>query len=1159
MVKTFLQLTFREIRQSLGRYLAILAIVALGVGLFSGLRASQPAMMRTGIQYLQQQRLFDFRLLSTLGFTAEDVEALEALEGVENAAGAVYTDFLMRGGDGDESVLRAHSLTDGINLPALTAGRMPQAPDECLADVRHFTEADLGTAVDVSPDNDPDTLELLRYDSYTIVGLITSPYYLNYDRGTSSIGGGSVAAFVYIPEDGFDFDAYYEVFLAIDSPAEAYSPDYNSQIDGLRAGVEALTDERAELRYEGLYNDALAELQDAEAEVADGWETYREERADAEKKLADAREELETGEQSYEDGLAEYRRGQAEYQDGLRSYEDGLAALAASEKELDSAKAQLDSSWPTLEASKAELDAAKAELDRGGAELEAGKAQLDGAAAELEAGEASYSQLSALYASASTLAQLGGLESPAALVEALRNGSSPVLAALITPFLQAQGSSVEEFLAGWAAAEEGLGQPLTEESLAALRAQLDQGREDYDQGMARYQASLAEYEAGRKAYEDGWQQYSEGLAAYEAGRAACEAGLAAYQQGQQELADAQARLVSAQQTLADGRRELDDARAELDSGWADYNDGAAEAEAEFAKAEKELADGEAKVADGYGELKKLKAASTYVLTRKENTGYACFDNDTSIIAAISVVFPVFFFLVAALVCMTTMTRMVDEQRTQIGVLKALGYSGAQIMGKYLFYAGSAALLGSVMGYLIGCRGLPWILWEIYAIIYNFAPLIYEPLPLLALLSISAALVCAMGATFLSCRLELRRQAADLIRPKTPKAGRRVVLEYITPLWRRLSFLHKVSARNVLRYRSRLIMMVLGIGGCTALLVTGFGIQDSIASIADSQFDEITLYDYGVSFSDPATQADADAYLARYGLASSNGLLAHAGSVDVVAKGGSKSVHIVVSSTGALDSFISLHSGDTPIPYPASGEVVVNVGLAENLMLHVGDQIRLRDETLGDLTVTVSGIADNYVYNYVYVSPETYQTQLGRTPAYNTLYVLGQEGADPYQEGAALLDDDDVSSVAVNAATRDWVDTMLARLDYIVLVIVVCAAALAFIVLYNLTNINITERVREIATIQVLGFYQNEVAAYVFREITTLSVLGGLAGLLMGKALHGFVMAQIQIENMFFACRVAPLSYFVSFGMTMLFTIVISLSMRPRLRRIDMAESLKSIE
>lgn len=729
------------------------------------------------------------------------------------------------------------------------------------------------------------------------------------------------------------------------------------------------------------------------------------------------------------------------------------------------------------------------------------------------------------------LAQATGTGTPAALIKALQAGTSPQLNTSVDQALQAQGSSLEEFVGGWTQAEESIGQPLTQEYLDGLKVQMDQGQADYESG-------LAEYEDGYAQYEDGLKEYQDGLAQSESAK--------------KKLDDSAAELRDAEQELKDARQELDD-------GWIEYEDGVKEADQEFADAEQELQDGEQELADAREELADLKRPTTYVLTREENVGYVCFDNDTSIVAAISVVFPVFFFLVAALVCMTTMTRMVDEQRTQIGVLKALGYSNGQIMGKYLFYSGSAAVVGSVVGYALGAHWLPWIIWEIYGIIYGFADLTFIFDPALAAVSFAAALLCSMGATYLSCRVELTKPAAELIRPKAPKAGRRVFLEYVTPLWRRLSFLHKVSIRNVLRYRSRLIMMVLGIGGCTALLVTGFGLRDSIQSVVDDQFAEITLFDYNVSFQDPQTEDSVSDYLAECGWEQENALLVHNGSVDVIHGGNSKSVNLVVSSTSDLEGFISLHSGERAIAYPGSGQVVVNIGLAENLDIAVGDTLELRDEDKGTLTVTVSDICDNYVYNYVYVAPETYLDQLGEEPEYKNLYLLAHEDADPYQEGALLAEDDDVSNVAINEATRSQVDSMLTRMDYIVLVVVVCAGALAFIVLYNLTNINITERIREIATIEVLGFYQNEVSSYVFREIFMLSALGSLVGLLMGKGLHAFVMAQVQIDSMFFPCWIAPMSYLYALALTILFTLVIFLALKPKLRKIDMAESLKSIE
>ncbi|MBQ6686809.1 MAG: ABC transporter permease, partial [Firmicutes bacterium] len=380
-----------------------------------------------------------------------------------------------------------------------------------------------------------------------------------------------------------------------------------------------------------------------------------------------------------------------------------------------------------------------------------------------------------------------------------------------------------------------------------------------------------------------------------------------------------------------------------------------------------------------------------------------------------------------------------------------------------------------------------------------------------------------------------------------------------PLWKRLSFLRKVSVRNVLRYRSRLIMMLLGIGGCIALLITGFGIRDSIGNLAEDQYDKITLYDYAVNFTDPLTEEQADRYLSDLNWPEDCSLLVHSGSTDVMSESASKSVYLVVPAKNSLDGFIDLHNEQGPVAFPNIGEAVINIGLADDLNVDIGSELTLRDDDLGTVTVTISGIADNYIDNYIYVSSETYEGQLDTTPEFKTLFLLGDEDSDPYEESVRLSESDDVSNVTVNDSSRERISDMLSRLNILIVVVVACAGALAFIVLFNLTNINITERIREIATIKVLGFYENETAKYVFREITMLSAGGSFVGLFMGKALHAFVMAQIQVDNMFFPVQIKPVSYLASVVLTMFFSWLITRFMKPRLDKIDMAESLKSIE
>ena len=1214
MVNTLAKTTLREIRQSLGRYLAILAIIAIGVAIFSGLRMSQPAMIETGVVYLEEYAFYDFRLVSTLGFTEEDVEEFAALDGIELARGSVYKEFLWQPDSGDEKVLVAYSITDGVNTPQLTAGRLPENGSECLADGKVFSESDIGKTITLSAHNDEDTFDLLKYDEYTIVGIANTPLYINYERGTASIGSGSISAFILLPEDAFDTDIYYEIYLRVSQRADAYSDDYKPIIDDLKPSVERLLSDRAALRYKSVRAEAIEAISEGELELADGWREYREEKAKAEEELADALQKLTDGEEEYADGLADYEQGLYEYNDGLKQYSEALEELADAEEQVAEgweeyaqgkldAEAELADALQKLENGEKEyadglsqynsgleeVDKAQAQLEENLPALKEAKAQLDDAAAQLAE---AYTQIAAIENTITTLqsrlesskTELDSLAESVRVMEQqlslLEPGSSEYIA--LSARIEAAKAAYSTAYSAYTGTLSTLDTLQAEYKNATAEYRL--GRDQYNEGLAQYNEALAQYndaqaqinsaraeldkakaelDSARAELDKGWQDYADGKIKAEEELAKAEEELLDAEQqiadGKKELEDAKQQLDDAREELLSAPSKLDDARKELDDGWAEYNDGLAEAEEEFAKAEDELLDGQREIDEAYEELEKLKDASTYTLTRSENVGYACFDSDTSIVAAISVVFPVFFFLVAALVCMTTMKRMVDEQRTQIGVLKAIGYSRTQITGKYLFYSGSAAAVGCIIGYVLGSTCLPLVLWEIYGIMYGFAPLEIVFDPWLAFLTFAASMLCSMGATYLSCRAELTRPAAELIRPKTPKAGKRVFLERITPIWKHLSFLQKVSVRNVLRYRSRFVMMVVGIGGCTALLVTGFGIKDSISNIAEDQYGNISIYDYAVSFSDPLTQADAEDYLLDMGFAASDGLLVHSGSTDIISADSSRTVYIVSPASNSLDGFISLHCDDQAIPFPGTGEAVINSGLAEDLGVTVGDTVTLQDTDLGSVTVTVSALCDNYISNYAYVSPDTYADQLGISPEMNTLFVNSGTGMDPNEESVFLGDDERVSTVSVSAVARDRLTTTLERLNLIVVVVVVCSAALAFVVLYNLTNINITERIREIATVKVLGFYPGETATYVFREVNMLAVVGSLVGLFMGRALHAFVMAQVQVEAMSFPNRVTALSYVLSFAFTMLFSVLITNCMRPKLHKIDMAESLKSIE
>lgn len=992
--------TLREIRESLGRYLAIMAIVALGVGLFAGLKITKTVMVGSADAFWQAQQLYDYRLVSTLGFEEEDVQALAQKADVRAVQGAMEADVLYTDEQGNDKVLKAHSILENINMLETVAGRLPESDTECVVDDHLYGEEVIGSKIVLSGDNDQDDLDSFRYTEYTIVGTVRSPLYVQFERGTTSLGNGSVSGFVYLLPEGFATDYYTDIYVKFEEDAQVYSDEYDAYMDEREAQWETYCEEQGERRYQSIMTEAEEELADAEQELAD-------EKAEAEVELADAKQELADAEKEIADG-------EKKLEDGEQELADNKEIIAQKEQELADARA-------ALEAQEAEL------------------------------------------------------------------------------------ASQEEALAG-----------MMQGQAAGMQYQMPAD-------MARQQL---------------------------------EAGKAQIEEGEAELRKARGQIRDAGEEIEESRQELADARQEVEDGWQEYNDAKAEFDEKIADAEQKLADARAEIAD-------IEKPDTYVLGRETNTGYVCFESDSSIVEGIANVFPVFFFLVAALVCMTTMNRMVEEQRTQIGVLKALGYGEARIMGKYLFYSGSAAFTGCVAGYLAGIRLFPLVIWQAYGVMYRFGGIVYAFDWATAVLCLAVSLLCSMGTTWASCRHELREVAAELMRPKSPKAGKRIFLEWIPFIWNRMKFLHKVSVRNIIRYKRRFLMMVIGISGCTALLLTGFAIRDSVTTVADRQFEEIQTYAVGVTLKDGVTKEDLSLLEELDQIVADNGGdygLAVETSMDLETADGIKSVKLIAAAEPeSFGAYFDLHTpAGEPIAYPQAGEVIICNKLSERYRIRAGDTITLFNEDREELQAVVSGVCENYIYNYVYVNEETYRKATGET-GYQSVYVNLPAEADVYGVGASLMKAEHVTAVAVNRDMLLRVSRMMTSMNYIVFVIIACAGALAFIVLYNLNNINITERIREIATIKVLGFYKKETATYVFRENTVLTGIGCAVGLVLGRLLHIYVMHEVDIDMMSFDVHVEPVSYLLSILLTFVFTWLINRIMSGKLDKINMAESLKSVD
>lgn len=1101
-----MRMLLRSIRGSLGRYLAILAIVALGVGFFAGLKSSYPAMRGTAERYLDEQRLYDFQLLSTLGFTGEDVEAFAALEGVAAAEGGYFTDAFLRFA-GEENVYRLMSLPERVSLPVLTAGRLPEAAGECLADSHAFREEDIGQTVTLTPANDEDTLELLPDGVYTIVGLARSPRYLSSVRGDSSLGSGKIHGFLYLTDEAFDSEAFHELCLWCDIDAPLYSETYTDARDRLEPSVKTLLNRRGQLRYGQLRAEAQAELDDAQAEIDQGWLDYEDGRRESREELDEALEKLNRTE------------GQ----------------LLAAQKELDAQAAELEAGMAKIPAARAEIRARRAELDAGAAQLADGRAQLTAARAELEA-------------QAQTVA-----DGQAQLAAAKAAVTEPIQQQIAQ--LQAQIQGIQAAMAEISGENEGDEQQLAalSDNLAAAQAGLAAAREGLAAAEGQFAGQEAELAGAAQAIREGLAQ----LGGQEAELKTKEAAIA---DGRRQLDAAEAELKAAEDSYPANRSKIFDAQWKINDGWwqlekgrEEYEDGRREAEEKLRDAEQELRDAEQELADAKAQAEEDLQLEVYTLNRDTNQGHLTFGNDIRIIDGLANAFPVFFALVAALVCVTTMTRMVGEERTLIGTMKALGYSGGAVMSKYLLYSGSAALLGCAAGFFLGTTAIPYVVWTAYNMLYDYAKLDFYFGPRMYGLCLAASVLGTLLVTWLACRQELREKPAELIRPKAPKAGRRILLEYLGPLWRRLPFLSKVSLRNAFRHPLRVLMLLLGIGGCTALMVAGFGVKDSVGRISDYQYGEIFLYDLSVSLDTDDFADDAQAASLWAGDAE-RWAMTRQEPVTILTDREEKSSRLIAAADGALEGMISLHDRQGELPFPGPGQAVVTEKIAESLELRVGDSLTLETDGGERLTVQISGICQNYLNHYVFLNSASL-----KETRHNTALLRAAEGVDVDRLGARLRAAEGVDYVSLSNRERETMERSMASLDLLVLVLILCSGALAFITQYNLTNINIMERVREIATVKVLGFYPGETASYVLRENRLLAVLGAALGLVLGKLLHRVVIQAVVVDYMSFEIRIAPLSYALAFAITIVFALLTNLAMYPRLEKVNMAESLKSVE
>lgn len=1275
-----------EIRKSKARFISIFLIVALGVAFFSGIQASSPDMRYSGDAYYEAAKLMDLKIQGTLGLTQRDVKAVSDIDGVELAEGSYSTD-VMSGEDDARKVLHLEAISSNFNLLTADEGRIPEKSGEIFLD-KPFAKNrgyKIGDTISVSEDGDS---ELLKKTTYTVVGIGSSPLYISFNRGNTTLGSGEVSGFGYILPEDFEQEAFTQIYIMVHESGDviSYTDAYDNLIKKIRKRVEGIEKEQCSLRYEEIVAEANEKLDDARKELEDGKKESEEKLGDAKKKLDDGQKKYEDGKKEYEDGKQQLSDAKKELTDGKQQLadgrkqiedgwsqlnsakqqvEDGLSQLNAARSQLADSEAQINEKQSELTAGYEQLTAAKqqvsdgeaqlreaektleskqAELDSGREQLETGKntiketkTALTGQKEQCEAGLVQVSEgesqissseeaLSGQQAQLDELtSQKEALSSQAAELQAQYDAGAEAgkteeeLAELSTQIqtLNGQISAMEEQINAGQAQIDGAQAELTakkselaqtraelesslgqinegfsqikeqEETLSRTEAQLNEGQEELDKGKKELETKKAELSAAKEeiaanqaTLDDGQSQLDSARAQLSSGRQQLEekqaqlnAGQAEIQANTEKLTSSQAELDANEQKLLDGEKEireneqklkdakkdLEDAKKKLSDGKKEYQDGKKEADDKIAEARQKIEDAQKEVDD-------IETPEWILSDRNDLPEYSDFGDNAERLKNIGKVFPMIFFLVAALISLTTMTRMVEEQRTQIGTMKALGYGKASIASKYLSYAFLATVGGSIAGVLFGEKVLPFIIIQAYGIMYwnigDHMQLDYELQ--YALIASGAAVICTMGATLFSCAKTLAETPASLMRPPAPKEGKRILIERISFIWKHLSFSWKSSMRNLFRYKKRLFMTIFGIAGSMGLMLVGFGLYDSIMDIAILQYDQIQHYDAMVINDEDATDSQEKDLLK---FLDGNSEIDHYTRVQLTKmtapkEKGSVSIYVYVpENTENFKEDVTLRDRKSHEQYELTDDgAVICEKTASLIGVKTGDEITLEKDNR-KYKVKITAVTENYMGHYVYMTPPCYEKTFGEKPEYSsTVYTMKEDAESDLETlGNAILKYPAALSISYTSSTAGQVERMLGSLGAVIWVLIISAGMLAFVVLYNLNNINITERQRELATLKVLGFYDGEVSQYVFRENVLLSFIGILAGAVFGIFLHRYVITTVEVDAVMFGRNIKPISFVYSGLITFGFSMFVNMVMHFKLKKIDMVESLKSVE
>ena len=1203
-----------EIKKTMGRFVSIFFIVALGVAFYSGIRASEPSMRITADQYFDDSELMDLKVMGTMGLTKADIKSIGKVSGIEAVEGGYSKDVLCPVGD-NEKVVHMLSMQKNFNQVSVVKGRLPEKAGECLVDedFLSYTDLKVGDTVTFHSGDGEALTDSLVTDTYKIVGIGNSPLYISFGRGSSTIGTGEISGFVVVDKASFDMDVYTEAYVKVSGAEEktAFTDEYNNLSDAAKEAVSAIEEERCAVRKQEIVDEANEKLADSEKIVNEKSQELENAKKELESGKSKAAEELEKAKQQLMDGEAELADAKQQIADGETQLADAKAQLNDKQAQLDSAEAQYESGKAQLDQKEQELAAAEQTylsnyakympfITAGKAQIAAGRTQIADGKKQLDEGLAPLTQLSeGLTGIEDGISQLDvGI---AEVQTQVKDGAALYEEYAKIPETE-RTTEQEAYLESWNGVRQGMEAKLVgmqaqktqlETTKSGLLLQMNQAGFATEADLEAQITSLTKQKADLDAKEKALLQQEQTLAAQEEellsagrqitdGKSQIAAARSQLDSTKSQITDGKAQILSAWALLNEKEDTLNASKAQLASGEQELADGRSEYEQAAKEAEEQITDGQAKITDGEkqltdakqqiadakAEIKKIENPKWYVQTREDAlTEYQGYGDNADRMRSIGKVFPVLFFLVAALISLTTMTRMVEEQRVQIGTMKALGYGKAAIAGKYIGYALIATLGGSIFGVLAGEKILPFIIIYAYMILYKHLPAILVPYHMsYALQASGIAVACTLIATIASCYKELAAEPAELMRPAAPKQGKRILLERIGIIWKHLNFTWKSTVRNLIRYKKRFFMTIFGIGGCMALMVVGFGLKDCIYEIVSLQYEKVQFYDAATYMSDDISEENRQQlhdYLDQNADIKET-IEARMQKTDVKSASGKKTLYLMVPSDNEkIEDFLSFHSrtNKDEVYSLKKDEVILTEKMASLLNVKVGDELTIEDEDRGDQTVTVGAICENYMSHYLYLSPEKYEELYGVPAEYNTIIYSVKDGKDDQIEkiGTKLLSMDGVLNVSYTSSIEGRLDDMLRSLNLVIVVLIVSAGMLAFVVLYNLNNINITERQRELATLKVLGFYDGEVASYVYRENILLTIIGSVVGMVLGNLLHRYIILTVEVEEAMFGRQIHWQSYLYSFLFTVAFSLFVNWVMFYKLKKIDMVESLKSVE